>query len=151
MWIPDSSPQDEDCLRTVHIVWYGLRVCHATSHIRKHLNAHIRWQCNWVLPSAFPFKTHYSITTARKHLDAHIRTIVVLIGGKLTEFTFCIYFQNLLFYNDTPTTICKKVSFLPPGDVNLGPVPSRQGLLEDSPYRVICATCLLCNWLWPHT
>jgi hypothetical protein len=31
----------------------------------------------------------------------------------------------------------KKVSILPSGDVNQGPVPSRWGLLEDSPYRAV--------------
>jgi hypothetical protein len=34
---------------------------------------------------------------------------------------------------------CKKVSILPPGDVNPRPVPSRRGLLEDSPYRAVGA------------
>jgi hypothetical protein len=66
-------------------------------------------------------------------LDARIRTIVVLIGGKLTG----IYFMPLLFaiYNSVMThqRKGKKVSFLPPGDVNLGPIPSSWGLLEDSP------------------
>jgi hypothetical protein len=31
----------------------------------------------------------------------------------------------------------KKVRFLPLGDVNLRPIPSRRGLLEDSPYRAV--------------
>jgi hypothetical protein len=31
----------------------------------------------------------------------------------------------------------KMVSILPPGDVNPGPIPSRRGLLEDSPYRAV--------------
>jgi hypothetical protein len=35
----------------------------------------------------------------RIRLEAHIRTIVVLIGGKLTG----IYFLHLLFCNDEPT------------------------------------------------
>jgi hypothetical protein len=35
----------------------------------------------------------------------------------------------------------KKVSILPLGDVNLGSIPSRWGLLEDSPYRVIGVVC----------
>jgi hypothetical protein len=33
----------------------------------------------------------------------------------------------------------KKVSILSPGDVNPGPIPSRRGLLEDSPYRAVGA------------
>jgi hypothetical protein len=53
--------------------------------------------------------TLFSKTTVRIRLDAHIRNVVVLIG--------------------------KKVSILPPGDVNPGPVPSRRGLLENCPYR----------------
>jgi hypothetical protein len=39
----------------------------------------------------------------------------------------------------------KKVSILPPGDVNPGSVPSRYGFLENIPYRVVGATCLLCD------
>jgi hypothetical protein len=35
----------------------------------------------------------------------------------------------------------KKISILPPGDVNLRPVPSRCDLLEDSPYRAVGAPC----------
>jgi hypothetical protein len=44
----------------------------------------------------------------RIRLDAHLRTIVVLTGGKLTRF----YLRK-----------GKKVSILPSGDVNPGPVP----------------------------
>jgi hypothetical protein len=33
----------------------------------------------------------------------------------------------------------KKASILPPGDVNPGPVPSRRGLLKDSPYHAVGA------------
>jgi hypothetical protein len=33
----------------------------------------------------------------------------------------------------------KKVSILPPGDVNLGPDPSRRGLLEESHYHAVGA------------
>jgi hypothetical protein len=36
---------------------------------------------------------------------------------------------------------------LSPGDVNPGPIPSRRGLLEDSPYHVIWVACLSCDWL----
>jgi hypothetical protein len=47
-------------------------------------------------------------------------------------------FFNLLF---VMTHICqgKKVSIISPSDVNPGPVPSRQGLLEDIPYRAVGA------------
>jgi hypothetical protein len=61
-------------------------------------------------------------------LDGHIKTIVVLTGGKLIE----IYFQHLL-YVTTHRRQGKKVSIIPPGDLNPGPVPSRRGLLKDSP------------------
>jgi hypothetical protein len=45
-------------------------------------------------------------------------------------------FYNLLFVT---THLCqgKNVSILPPGDVNLRPITSRRGLLEDSPYRAV--------------
>jgi hypothetical protein len=39
----------------------------------------------------------------------------------------------------------KQVSIFLSGDVNPGPVPSKRGLLEDSPYRAVGALCLLCN------
>jgi hypothetical protein len=50
----------------------------------------------------------------------------------LLVFTFC----NLLFVT-THLRQCKKVSILPPGDVNPGSVVSRQGLLEDNPYHAV--------------
>jgi hypothetical protein len=58
----------------------------------------------------------------------------------LFAFTLCI----LLFYNDAPTQ-GNKVCLFPPGDVNPGPVPSRLGLLEDSPYHAVGVACLLCD------
>jgi hypothetical protein len=39
----------------------------------------------------------------------------------------------------------KKISILPPGDVNPGPIPSRRGLLEDVLYRAEGATCPSCD------
>jgi hypothetical protein len=68
-------------------------------------------------------------------LDAHKRTIVVLSGGKLTR----VYFPHLLSVT-MHRRQGKKVSILPPGDVNPGPVHSRWGLLEDNPYRAVGAT-----------
>jgi hypothetical protein len=63
--------------------------------------------------------------TVRKSLDAHIRTIVFLTGGKVIG----LYFLHLLYaicvFVTTHLRHGKKVSILPPGDVNLGPVPSR--------------------------
>jgi hypothetical protein len=67
-------------------------------------------------------------------LDAHIRTIVVLTGGKL----IWIYFSHLLSVMMHQRQ-GKKVSMLPPGDVNPGSVLSRPGLLEDIPYRAVGA------------
>jgi hypothetical protein len=64
----------------------------------------------------------------RIRLDVHIRTIVVLIGGKLRG----IYIMYLLFVM-THFRQGKKVSILVPGDVNLGPVVSRRGLLDAVP------------------
>jgi hypothetical protein len=62
--------------------------------------------------------TLFSKTMMRIRLDAYIRTIVVLTGGKLTE----IYFLHFLFTNYFSVMMHrqkgKKVSILPPGDVN---------------------------------
>jgi hypothetical protein len=52
----------------------------------------------------------------------------------LSAFTF----YNLLFVM-THLRQGKEVSILSPGDVNPGPIPSRRGLLEDSPYRAVRA------------
>jgi hypothetical protein len=68
----------------------------------------------------------------RIRLDTHIMTILVLTGGKLIG----IYFPHLLSVT-THRRQGKKVSFLPPGDVNPRPVPSRRGLFEDSLYRAV--------------
>jgi hypothetical protein len=38
-------------------------------------------------------QSYFRKPTVRKHLEAHIRTILVLIGGKLTGF----YFLHLLY------------------------------------------------------
>jgi hypothetical protein len=67
-------------------------------------------------------------------LDAHIRTIVVVTGGKIIG----IYFQHLLFVT-THRRQGKKVNILPLGDVNPGPILSRRGLLENSPYHAVWA------------
>jgi hypothetical protein len=76
-------------------------------------------------------------TALRICLDAHTRTIVVLTGGKLTG----VYFLHLLYAIYFPVTthlrLGRKVCILSPCDVNPGPVPSRWGLIEDSPYRAI--------------
>jgi hypothetical protein len=81
----------------------------------------------------------------RIHAYAHIRAIVVLSGSKLTEF----YFSHLLYSIYYSVTALlregKKVSFLPPSDMNPGSVPSRRGLYEDSPYHVVGVACLSCD------
>jgi hypothetical protein len=78
-------------------------------------------------------------------LDAHIRTIVVLTGSNVIG----IYFLPLLYviYYSVTTHLCqgKKVTILPSGDVNPGPIPSRRGLLKDSPYSVVRVECLSCD------
>jgi hypothetical protein len=63
--------------------------------------------------------------TVRKYLDAHIRTIVVLTGGKLTGFYFLHLLYTIYYSIATHLRQGKKASFLSPGDVNPGSVPSR--------------------------
>jgi hypothetical protein len=88
----------------------------------------------------------FSKTAVRKCLEAHIRTIVVLTGGKLTGIYFLHLLYAIYYFVTTHLQNGKKVSILPPGDVNPGPVPSRRGLLEDSPYRAVGVACLSCDW-----
>jgi hypothetical protein len=85
-------------------------------------------------------------TTARKHLEAHIRTIVVLTGGKLTGIYFLHFLYAIYYFVMMHLRQGKKVSILPLGDVNFEPVPSRRGLLEDSPYLAVGAACSSCDW-----
>jgi hypothetical protein len=68
---------------------------------------------------------YFQKTTVRKCLDAHIRTIVVLTGGKLTRFYFTQLLYAIYYCVMTHLQKGKKVSILPSGDVNHGPVPSR--------------------------
>jgi hypothetical protein len=87
----------------------------------------------------------FSKATVRICLDAHIRTIAVLTGGKLTGFYFlyllyAIYYSVMMHLRQG-----KKVCILVSGDVNPRPVPLRRGLLEDSLYHAVGATCLSCN------
>jgi hypothetical protein len=58
----------------------------------------------------------------------------------LSIFTLC----NLLSIT-THLRQVKKVSILLLGDVNPRPVPSRRGLVEDSPYRAVGAACPSCD------
>jgi hypothetical protein len=85
-------------------------------------------------------RSYFQKSTVRIHLDAHIRTIVVLTGGKLTGICF-------MYLLSVTTHLCqgKKVGILPSGDVNLGPISPRRGLLENSLYRVVGAMCPSCD------
>jgi hypothetical protein len=75
-------------------------------------------------------------------LDARIKIIVVLTGAKLTGIYF-LYFLSVIYFSVmTHRRKSKKVSIIPPGDVNPGPIHSRRCLLEDSLYRAVGATCL---------
>jgi hypothetical protein len=78
-------------------------------------------------------------------LDAHIRTIVVLTGGKLTRIYFMYLLYAIYYFVMTHQRKGKKISILSPGDVNLGPISSRRGLLEDNPYRVVGVACPSCD------
>jgi hypothetical protein len=77
------------------------------------------------------------------HLEAYIRTIVVLIGGKRTVIYFLYLLSTIYFSVTTHLQQGKKVSVIPPGDLNHRHVPSRLGLLEDSPYHVLGVACPL--------
>jgi hypothetical protein len=79
---------DRPCLRVGRYRWYQSRYRYNTSRAVLFLKIAVRI-----------------------HLDAHIRTIVVLTGGKLTG----IYFLHLLY---AIYFLGKKLSILPPGDVN---------------------------------
>jgi hypothetical protein len=81
----------------------------------------------------------------RKYLDVHIRIIVVLTGDKLTEIYFLYLLYTIYFAVTTHLRPDKKVSILPPGDVNPGPIPLRRGLLEDSLYRTVRHACTSCD------
>jgi hypothetical protein len=58
----------------------------------------------------------------------------------LSTFTFAIYYSVTMHLRQG-----KRVSFLPPGDVNPGPIPLRRGFLKDSPYCAVGDACLLCD------
>jgi hypothetical protein len=105
----------------------------------RHRCYQIHYECNTSRTNLF------SKIVVRIRLDAHIRTIVVLTGVKLTGFYF-LYLLFAFYYSVTMhLRQGKNVSILLPGDVNLKSVPSRQCLLEDSPYDAVGATCLSCD------
>jgi hypothetical protein len=78
-------------------------------------------------------------------------TIVVLSGDKLTGIYFLHFLYAIYYFVMTHLRRGKKVSILPPGDANSGSVPSRRGLLEDSPYRAVGVVCLSYDESQPHT
>jgi hypothetical protein len=96
-------------------------------------------------------RTYFRKPTMRKRLDAHIRTIVVLTSGKLTRIYF-LHLLSVIYYSiTTHLRQGKKISILPLGNVNSGPVPLRRYLLEDSPYHAVGATCPSSDESQPHT
>jgi hypothetical protein len=113
--------------------WQLIRILVRTNHPCLRVRCHSWYQS---LMSIIPHRQSYFWKhTVGIRLDAHIRTIVVLIGGKLTW----IYFPHLLSVT-THRRQGKKLSILSPGDVNPGPVPSRRSLLEDVLYLAVEAT-----------
>jgi hypothetical protein len=119
---------DHPCLRVGHHSWYQSHYMYNTS-------------CTIL----------FSKATVRIRLDTHIRTIVVLTYGKLKGIYFVPLLHAIYISVMTHQRWGKKVSILSLGDVNSRLVLSRWGLLEDSPYRVVGATCLLCDWPRLHT
>jgi hypothetical protein len=55
----------------------------------------------------------------------HIGTIVVLTGDKLVGFYFLYLIYAIYFPVTTHLHPGKKISILPSGDLNPGPIPSR--------------------------
>jgi hypothetical protein len=72
----------------------------------------------------------------RIHLDKDYNSLNRWQANRdlLSAFAFCSLLSVMMHLRQS-----KKVSILPSGDVNLGPVPSRQGLFEDNPYRAVWA------------
>jgi hypothetical protein len=57
-----------------------------------------------------------------------------------------MYLLYVIYYSATTyLQQGKKVNILLLDDVNPGPVNSRRGLLEDSPYRVVGVACPSCD------
>jgi hypothetical protein len=90
-------------------------------------------------------RPYFQKHTMRKHVDAHIRAIVVLTSGEPTGIYFLPLLLAIYFSVMTHRRKGKKLSFLPSGDVNPGSIPSRQDVLEDSPYHVVGAACPSCD------
>jgi hypothetical protein len=87
----------------------------------------------------------FSETTLRIRLEAHIRTIIVLTGGKLNGIYFLHLHYAIYCFVTMHLRKGKKLSVLPSDDVNQGPILSRRGLLEDSPYQAVGVVCPSCD------
>jgi hypothetical protein len=129
--------------------WHLVMILIRTNHPCLRVEHHSYYQS--IMGVIHRVRSYFWKHTMRKHLDAHIKTIVVLIGGKLTEFYFMYLFYAIYYSVTTHLWQGKRVSILPPGDVNLRPVPSRRGLLENSPYHAVGVACLSCDWSRPCT
>jgi hypothetical protein len=100
-----------------------------------------RW-CQSIMGVIHRVRPYFRKLTVRKHLYGHIRTIVVYFLHLLSS----IYYSVAMHRQKD-----KKINILLSGDVNPEPIPSRRGLLEDSPYYLVGATCLSCDWSRPRT
>jgi hypothetical protein len=112
--------------------WQLVRILVRTNHPCLRVGCHNWYQTyeyNTLLTALF------SKTYGEDTLRCPYKTIVVLTDGKVIG----IYFPHLLSVM-MHRRQGKKVSILPLGDVNPGPVSSRRGLLEDSPYCAVGAT-----------
>jgi hypothetical protein len=85
-------------------------------------------------------KTHSEETLRCSYKDYSILNRWQANWGLVFAFTYAIYYSIMMDLRKG-----KKVSFLPPGDVNPGPTPSRRGLLEDSPCHAVGVACLSCD------
>jgi hypothetical protein len=112
--------------------WQLVRILVRTNHPFLMVGCHSWYQSFTIIISHW--LPYFQKPTVRIHLDAHIRTIVILTGGELTR-NYFLYLLSVM----THWWQGKKISILPPGDVNARPVPSRWVVLEDSPYHVVGA------------
>jgi hypothetical protein len=65
--------------------------------------------------------------------NAHIRTILVLTGGKLSGIYILFLLSVIYFSVTTHLRQGKKLNIIVPGDVDSGPVASRQCWLQVVP------------------
>jgi hypothetical protein len=109
-------------LQCWQLVWILLRTNHSCLRV---------WHHSWYqshTSKIWHWRPYFWKPTVRIPFNASIRTIVVLIGGKLIGI-YLLYLLSVM----THLRQGKKLSVLPPGDVNSRPVASRRGLLEIVP------------------